>query len=458
MAASNPMNSANIAGVILAAGLGTRMRSARPKVLHPVAGRPMLQHAVAALEAVGASKIVAIIGPDHAESARLVAPHATAVQAERRGTGHAAAQAAALLRAWPGKVLIVNGDTPLLTPDALRRLAASDAPLTVLSFRAADPTGYGRMILGLDGKLDRIVEQKDGRPGELAVDLCNAGAYAVDAALLFSWLDRLTPNNAQGEYYLTDIVSLARAEGVPVAVVECAEEEALGVNSRADLAAVEALYQRRLRAAAMAAGVTLTDPGSVQLSWDTRFEQDVTVGPNVVFGPGVSVAEGAEIRAFCHLEGASVGPGAVVGPFARLRPGAKLEADAHVGNFVEIKNAVLETGAKANHLSYIGDARVGAKANVGAGTITCNYDGFNKSLTVIGAGAFIGSNTALVAPVTVGDGAIVAAGSTVTKDVPADALAAARGRQVDKPGWAAAFRARQRAAKAAKSASSDQGA
>lgn len=428
--------------VILAAGLGTRMRSAVPKALHKLAGRPMLQHLIASVAEVF-DRIVVVVGPGMAAVEEAAAPHPTVVQHERLGTAHAARQAASLF--GDGDVAVLYADTPLILPDTLRSLRdrRPAAGLVLLAMRPADPGRYGRVITSGE-TVERIVEWADAAPAERAVGLCNAGVLCGPAADLRRWLDAVRPDNAKGEYYLTDVVALARAEGRRVAAVEAPAAELAGVNSRAELACAEALVQTRLRAAAMEAGVTLTDPGSVFFCTDTLLAPDVTIGPNVVFGPGVTVETGAEIRAFCHLEGCHVGPGCLVGPFARLRPGAVLGEAAHVGNFVELKAASLGAGAKANHLSYLGDAEVGAGANIGAGTITCNYDGAAKHRTVIGAGAFIGSDTALVAPVRVGAGAITAAGSVITEDVAPDALAIARGRQVQKPGRAAELRARQR--------------
>ncbi|WP_135467526.1 bifunctional UDP-N-acetylglucosamine diphosphorylase/glucosamine-1-phosphate N-acetyltransferase GlmU [Crenalkalicoccus roseus] len=423
------------AAIILAAGLGTRMRSALPKALHPLAGRPMLGHLIAACERVF-ERIVVVVGPDMPALERAAAPHATVVQAERLGTGHAALQAAPLLRGFPGDAAVLYADNPLIGEGTLRRLLArrGRAGLALLAMRPADPGRYGRVVREADGSVARIVEWADATEAERAIGLCNAGVVCAPAADLFRWLGEVRPDNARGEYYLTDIVALARAEGVRVEAEEAEEEELAGANSRAELAALEARLQARLRAAAMEGGATLVAPETVFLSWDTRLGRDVTVGPNVVFGPGVTVEDGVEIRPFSHLEGCVVRQGAVIGPFARLRPGTEVGRGAHVGNFVELKAALLEEGAKANHLSYLGDVRVGARANIGAGTITCNYDGVAKHRTEIGAGAFIGSDTALVAPVRVGARALVAAGSVITEDVPEDALAIARGRQAIKPG------------------------
>ena len=435
-----PAARAAAAAVVLAAGLGTRMRSALPKALHPIAGRPMLRHLLATCEEVF-DRVVVVVGPGMEALERAAAPHATVVQAERLGTGHAALQAAPPLRGFAGDVAVLYADNPLISVPTIRRLLArraaggEPAGLALLAMRPADPGRYGRVLEEPDGGgVARVVEWADATEAERAVGLCNAGVVCAPAADLFRWLAAVGRDNAKGEYYLTDVVALARAEGRRVLAEEAPEAELAGANSRAELAALEATVQARLRAAAMAGGATLTAPETVFLSWDTRLGQDVAVGPNVVFGPGVLVEDGAEIRPFSHLEGCVVRGGAVVGPFARLRPGTEIGPGAHVGNFVELKAAVLGEGAKASHLSYLGDASIGAGANIGAGTITCNYDGVAKHRTEIGAGAFIGSDTALVAPVRVGDRALVAAGSVITEDVPADALAIARGRQAVKPG------------------------
>jgi bifunctional UDP-N-acetylglucosamine pyrophosphorylase/glucosamine-1-phosphate N-acetyltransferase len=424
--------------ILLAAGFGTRMKSTLPKALHKLAGRPMLHHLLGSCAGVF-ERCVVVAGPGMEALVAAAAPHEVAIQAERLGTAHAALQAASAFGG--GDVAVLYADNPLIRPQTLRRLleARVRARLVLLAMRPADPGRYGRVIAGAEG-VERIVEWADASEAERAVTLCNAGVICADAADLERWLRAVRNDNSKGEYYLTDVVAIARAEGVRVAAVEADEAELRGVNSRAELAAAEATLQGWLRQAAMEAGATLTAPETVFLSADTVLAPDVTVGPHVVFGPGVSVAEGAEIRSFSHLEGCRVGRGAIIGPFARLRPGAVIEADAHVGNFVELKAAVLGEGAKANHLSYIGDATVGPGTNIGAGTITVNYDGFGKHRTTIGAGAFIGSNSSLIAPVTVGDGAMVVAGSTVTEDVPADAMAFGRSRQTNKPGRAALFR------------------
>ncbi len=425
----------NIASVILAAGLGTRMRSRLPKALHPIAARPMLQHILASATEVF-DRAVVVIGPEMPELQRAASPHPVVVQTERLGTGHAALQAAAVLEGFPGDVAVLYADNPLITPETLRRLAAArgDAGLALVAMRPADPGRYGRVLTNAAGEVERVVEWADATAEERAVSLCNAGVICAPASSLFAWLRAIRNDNAKGEYYLTDIVALARQAGERVVAIEAPEAELRGINSRVELAAAEAAVQARLRLAAMEGGATLIQPDSVTFAHDTRLGQDVTIGPNVVFGPDVVVEDGVEIRAFSHLEGCLVRSGAIIGPFARLRPGTRVEPRAHVGNFVELKAAVLGEGAKANHLSYIGDADIGAGANIGAGTITCNYDGVNKHRTEIGAGAFIGSDTALVAPVRVGARALVAAGSVITEDVPDDAMAIARGRQANKPG------------------------
>jgi bifunctional UDP-N-acetylglucosamine pyrophosphorylase/glucosamine-1-phosphate N-acetyltransferase len=439
------MKETEVAVIVLAAGRGSRMKSARPKVLHAVAGRPLLGHVLDAARRLGAARVVVVIGPDMPDVAAAAAPHAVAVQAAQRGTADAVLAARDALDGFThATALILYGDTPFVGADTLAAMLeerAGGADIVVLGFRPDDPAGYGRLIVGTDEKLDRIVEHEGASPAERDIDLCNSGVMAVAAGRLFGWLERVSDDNAKGEFYLTDIVALARGDGAICAVVEAAADELQGINSRADLARAEAYWQRRCRAQMMAQGVTLQDPDTVYFSHDTRIENDVEIGPNVVFGPGVTIARGSQIRAFSHLEGVRVGADVTVGPFARLRPGAVLENHVRVGNFVEIKNAVLGPGAKAGHLSYIGDCDVGAGANIGAGTITCNYDGYAKHRTIIGKGAFIGSNSALVAPVSVGDGAIVGAGSVITKDVAADALAVGRGRQRAWGGWAATFRA-----------------
>ncbi len=446
-----------IAAVILAAGQGTRMKSDLHKVLHPIAGRPMLLHLLDSVAALSPAHTAVVVGARREQVARAVAPHGATIvaQDEQLGTGHAVLQAQAALADFAGDVIVLYGDVPLVRADTMRRMIArlhdADAPaVVVLGFRPADPGAYGRVIADSDGRIVRMVEYKDASAAERAETLCNSGLMAVRGADLFALLARVGNANAAGEYYLPDIVMLAAADGRGSAVIETGAVEVTGVNSRGELAALEGEWQRARRARAMADGVTLIAPDTVWFAHDTILGRDVTIEPNVVFGPGTTIGDGVTIHAFSHLEGATVAAGADVGPYARLRPGAVLGAGSRVGNFVEVKNSVLGDGAKANHLTYLGDATVGAGANIGAGTITCNYDGFFKNRTTIGAGAFIGSNSALVAPVVVGDGAIVAAGSVVTRDVAADALVLVRPERTDRPGWAAAFRTKQKAAKAAK--------
>ncbi len=443
-----------LAVIILAAGQGTRMKSSLHKVLHPIAGRPMLLHLLAGTASLAPERQVVVVGAGREQVEQAVAGTGAviAVQDKQLGTGHAVAQAHDALAGFAGDVLILYGDVPLVQPETMRamldRLNRGDEPrAVVLGFRPDDAAAYGRIIADGQGVIDKMVEYKDASEDERAVTLCNSGLMAVRSTDLFVLLDQIGNDNAAGEYYLPDIVMLP---GATSAVIETQAWEVAGVNSRIELAGVESLWQARRRTEAMRDGVTLVAPDTVFFSHDTVLGRDVVVEPNVVFGPGVTVADHVTIHAFSHLEGASVESGADIGPYARLRPGAEIGAKARVGNFVEIKKATLGEGAKVNHLSYIGDASVGAGANIGAGTITCNYDGFFKYKTQIGAGAFIGSNSALVAPAVIGDGAIVAAGSVVTRPVAADALCLVRPEQVEKPGWAAAFRDRMKAKKAAK--------
>lgn len=435
-----------VAVIVLAAGQGTRMKSDLHKVLHPIAGRPMLLHLLASAAALSPARTIVVSGARREQIEAAVAPLGVEVvlQAEQLGTGHAVLQAADALKGFDGDVVILYGDVPLVRSETMtalvERLHGADAPAAVvLGFRPADAGAYGRVI-AQDGVIEKMVEFKDASDAERAVNLCNSGLMAVRAADLFALLGRVGNANAAGEYYLPDIVMLASGDGRASAVIEADADEVAGVNSRAELAAVEAQWQGVRRAQAMADGATLIAPHTVWFSWDTKLGRDVVIEPDVFFGPGVSVADGATIHAFSHLEGATIGPKAEIGPFARLRPGAVLGERTKIGNFVEVKKTVMGAGAKANHLTYLGDAEVGAGANVGAGTITCNYDGFFKYKTEIGAGAFVGSNSALVAPVTIGPGAIVAAGSVITADVAPDSLAVARGKQESKPGWAAGFR------------------
>jgi bifunctional UDP-N-acetylglucosamine pyrophosphorylase/glucosamine-1-phosphate N-acetyltransferase len=444
------------AGIVLAAGMGTRMKSALPKVMHTIAGLPILGHVVKAMRGAGIDRIVVVTASD-AESVRAFAASLGAesvVQEQQLGTGHAAACAREVLSTFSGPLMVTYGDHPLFTAETFEAsfAAREKAGMALVAFRPHDPAAYGRVILDSEGFVARMVEFKDATTEERKVDLCNAGVIAADAKSFFRWSAALKNDNVQKEYYLTGVPLLARAEGVCCAVVEADEPEMMGVNSRAELAAAEAAMQVRLRARALDAGVGMIAPETVFLSHDTILEPDAQLGPYLFFGPGVTVRSGAEIRAFSHLEGAEIGHGALIGPFARLRPGARIEDDVHIGNFVEVKNARIEKGAKANHLTYLGDARVGAGANIGAGTITCNYDGFDKHFTDIGAGSFIGSNAALVAPVKVADGTYVGAGSVITKETARDSLAVTRAEQKEIPGWAAKFRTRKKAEKAAKAA------
>jgi bifunctional UDP-N-acetylglucosamine pyrophosphorylase / glucosamine-1-phosphate N-acetyltransferase len=434
--------------VVLAAGEGTRMRSARPKVLHAIAGRSLLAHVLHAVREAGGSMTAVVVGLDAeavaAEAKRILPEAEIFVQAERRGTAHAVLAAKAAISRAPDDVLVIFGDTPLIRPQTLTRIreaVAQGTAVVVLGFRPQDPAGYGRLVVE-GGELLAIREEVDASPAERAITLCNGGLMAFAGPTALAILERIGNDNRKGEYYLTDAVAIARAMGCKATVIETEEDEVRGINTNAQLAETAAVLQERLRKAAMEQGVTLVAPETVFLSSDTKFGREVVVEPFVVFGPGVTVEDNAVIRSFSHLERAHVGKGAQVGPYARLRPGARLQENVHVGNFVEIKEALIETGAKANHLSYIGDATVGAGANVGAGTITCNYDGVAKHRTEIGKDAFIGSNSALVAPVKIGDGAYVGSGSVITHDVPAGALALGRGRQVVKEGWARRLRER----------------
>ena len=435
--------------VILAAGQGTRMRSDTHKVLHPIASRPLLLHLLDSVDALGADKRVVVVGKGREQVEAAIAGRdvAIAVQAEQKGTGHAVQQAEGALADYDGPVIVLYGDTPFVESRTLRRmldrLDGEGGPgVVVLASSPADPLKYGRIILGDGDRIAKMVEFKDATEEERAVRLCNSGMMAVRSQDLFRWLERVGNDNAAGEYYLPDIVNIAAAEGRDAVVIEGDPYEAAGVNSRAELAHLELEWQRRRREQALDEGATLIDPESVWFAYDTKLGRDVTVEPHVVFGPGVEIADGATIHAFSHIEGAIIGAKASIGPFARIRPGTRLAERTKVGNFVELKKADIGEGAKVNHLSYVGDASVGARANIGAGTITCNYDGFGKYRTVIGEGAFIGSNTALVAPVSVGEGAIVGAGSVITRDVDADSLAMERNEQKGIAGWARRFRER----------------
>ena len=437
--------------IILAAGEGTRMRSDKPKVLHEIAGRSLLGHVLSQTGSLDENVALAVvIGPnreDVAAEVRRHAPHAEIfIQTERRGTAHAVLAAKAAIARGYGRVQVAFADMPLVLPTSwasLHSAMTQGADLVVIGFQAHDPTGYGRLLIEGD-RLQGIIEHKDANPAQRAITACNSGLMALRGDTLLSILESIGSQNAQGEFYMTDAVALAVARGQTAKVVFADETEVMGVNDKAQLAQAEAIMQKRLRAAAMTAGVTMMAPDSVHLAHDTEFGRNVTLEPNLYFGKGVVVGDNAVIHAFSHLEGATIGTGAHVGPFARLRPGTVLHASAKVGNFVEIKASEVETGAKISHLSYIGDARVGAHANIGAGVITCNYDGYLKYRTDIGENAFIGSNSSLVAPVTVGNGAIVGSGSVITQNVAANALALARSRQVEKPGWAQFFSIKMR--------------
>jgi len=442
-------NQRRFAVVILAAGQGTRMRSDTHKVLHPIASRPLLLHLLDSVDALGAEKRVVVVGKGREQVEAAIAGRdvAIAVQAEQKGTGHAVQQAADALAGYDGPVIILYGDTPFVEAETLRRmidrLDGDGGPgVVVLASTPPDPLKYGRIILRQGDHIAKMVEFKDATEEERAVRLCNSGMMAVRAKDLFRWLDQVGNDNAASEYYLPDIVNIAGAEGRDAVVIEGDPYETAGVNSRAELAHLELEWQRRRREQVLDEGATLIDPESVWFAYDTKLGRDVTVEPHVVFGPGVQVADGATIHAFSHIEGAIIGAKASIGPFARIRPGTRLAEKTKVGNFVELKKADIAEGAKVNHLSYVGDASVGARANIGAGTITCNYDGFGKYQTVIGEGAFIGSNTALVAPVVIGEGAIVGAGSVITRDVEPDSLAVERSEQKGLAGWARRFRER----------------
>jgi len=442
------MSNQPVAAIILAAGRGTRMKSDLHKVLHPLAGQPMLLHLLASVDALKPVAKVVVVGAQREQVEAAVAGTGTAiaVQDPQHGTAHAVQQAQSALAAFDGDVLILYGDVPLVsttTMSAMLDRLDDNAAVVVLGFRPVDAAAYGRIDSDADGRILKMVEFKDASPAERALGLCNSGLMAVRARDLWPLLARVGNDNAAQEYYLPDIVALSTKDGRHSVVIETTPEEVAGINSRAELAAVEAAWQAVRRRQMMDAGVSLMAPDTVWFAYDTEIGRDVTIEPNVVFGRGVSIAAGATVHAFSHIEGAKIGAGAHVGPFARLRPGTVLGANTKVGNFVEIKQARLGDGAKASHLSYLGDAEIGIDANIGAGTITCNYDGFFKYKTIIGAGAFIGSNSALVAPVTIGAGAIVGAGSVITREIEADALATARGTQVAKAGWAARFRTAQ---------------
>lgn len=450
------MSKKKTAAIVLAAGLGTRMKSDLPKVMHPVGGRPMVNHLLATLNKIDVEKTIVVVGPDMEDLETAVAPHTTAVQYDRAGTGDAVKVGTEALGDFKGNVLILYADTPLISEQTLNGMLEAreglpgKAPpsIVVLGFEPLDPGAYGRLVLDEEeGDLMAIVEANDATPEQLDINLCNSGVMCFDAVLLPQFLSRLSNDNAKAEYYLTDCVGFACEDGFSCAVVEGDEEELIGVNSRVELAQAEVIFQDKMRDKAMKGGATLLDPSTVYFSHDTKIGRDVIVEPNVQFGPGVSLGKGVHIKGFSHIEGTTIKDNATVGPFARLRPGTTVGEEAKIGNYVEIKNSNIEEGAKISHLSYIGDARVGTEANIGAGTITCNYDGFLKHKTDIGECAFIGSNTALVAPVKIGDGAIVGAGSTITLDVEDNAIVTTRASQKTGRDAAVSYRARKRAEK-----------
>lgn len=439
------MTSSSLACIILAAGKGQRMQSDLPKPLHAVAGRPMLAHVIAAAESLSPERIVVVTGPDMPQVAQAAIPHSAAIQQVQNGTGGAALAARDALAGFQGDILVLFGDAPLITPDTLKRLVEARRALPAIGvvyagFRTPDPKKYGRLVMADDGSLARIVEFKDASEQERAITFCNGGILCADGTRLFDWLADVGNDNAQGEYYLTDLPQIVRRDNRIAQAIEVPADEMEGANTRVELALLENLMQQRLRQAHMLAGATLIDPASVFFSWDTVLGRDVTIEPNVVFGPGCRVADHAVIHAFSHLEGAHVGEGAHIGPFARLRPGSRIGAAAKIGNFVETKNVTMGQGAKASHLTYLGDADIGSRANIGAGTITCNYDGFSKAKTTIGEDSFIGSNSALIAPVTIGPGAYVGAGSAIYQDVAPNALSLTRAPQLHKEGWATEFK------------------
>ncbi len=447
----------SVSVIILAAGMGSRMQSDMPKVLHQVASAPMLVHAMRSAEGIDAEKTVIVTGHGAEQVTKAATDYdeeaQTVLQSEQNGTGHAVQQAATALQDFEGDVIVLYGDTPFVRSETLQAMLDEKAKghgVVVLGFNAADPAKYGRLVTTDDGLLDAIIEFKDATDAQRAITFCNSGVICADSKLLFELLNEVSNDNASGEYYLTDVVGLARARNLTCAAIACDEAETMGVNSRVDLAAAEVAFQNTARREAMENGATLTAAETVWFAYDTIIGRDVIIEPNVVFGPDVTIETGATIRAFSHLEGCHVSKDAIVGPYARLRPGTELGNGVKVGNFVEIKAAIVDEGAKVNHLSYIGDAEIGSEANIGAGTITCNYDGVFKHKTKIGARSFIGSNTMLVAPVSVGDDAMTGSGSVITKDIPDDALALGRARQDNKAGFALKLMNRLCAAKAAK--------
>lgn len=431
--------------IILAAGKGTRMKSDKPKVMAQLAGQPLIRHVLDACAPLEPATIVTVIAPGMDDVAKAVAPHATAVQEKQMGTGDAAKSALPALKGAKGHVLILLGDVPLVSPETLMALydAGRETGLSVLAMNAQNPAGYGRLLTNDDGIVTAIVEERDCAPDQKNITLVNAGLFCVDAQKLGEWLGKIGSDNAQKEYYLTDIIAIAAQDGVACDYVEAPEHEVQGINSRSQLAEVESELQNLLRARALHEGATLVDPMTVYFSMDTRIGRDTVVEPNVFFGPGVRIADNVTIHAFSHLEGVSVESGASIGPFARVRPKSKIGAGATIGNFVEVNRAEVKPGAKSKHVSYLGDAVIGEKANIGAGTVIANYDGFDKQETTIGAGTFIGSNSTIVAPIAIGAGAYVAAGSVITAAVPDNALAVARAREVLRDGWATEYRAKK---------------
>lgn len=445
-----------LACIILAAGMGTRMKSSLPKVLHEVAGRPMIGWVIDSAAALKPEKIIVVTGPDMKTLAESVAPHSVAVQEKARGTGDAVRAALPALKGFEGDVLILLGDTPLITSASLKKLVSAKAKdllggLAVMGMKLKDPKGYGRLIVKKDGSLEKIVEEKDATAAEKKTALCNSGAFCVDGKRLHKWAAKITSNNAAGEYYITDLPEIAARDNASTHIYITPDaQEVKGCNTRGDLAVLEHIIQQRLREAHLNAGVTLREPKSVYFSYDTKIGRDCIIGPHVVFGPGVKIASGVEIKAFSHIEGAQIKKNASIGPFARLRPGARLEENVRIGNFVEVKNSRIGQGAKINHLAYVGDCLMGAETNFSAGAITVNYDGFQKHKTKIGKGVMVGSNVNLVAPVSIDDGAFIAAGSTITENVPANALSMERSKAEIRTGWAALYRKKKEKAKTEK--------
>ncbi len=454
------MSSSSLLVIVLAAGMGTRMKSAHPKVMHAIAGKPMVGHVIDLGKDLGAQKCAVVIGPEMEALENTVrdqkADVQIYVQKDRLGTAHAVLQARQAIEGHEGKVLVLYGDTPLLTRQALQGLLDQldqGASVGVLGFETPDPSGYGRLLLGEDGALLAIREHKDASQQERAVTFCNSGVMGFQGATMLSLLDKIGNDNANEEYYLTDAVELARQAGLKTVASVCPQEDVLGVNDRVQLGQAEQIFQTRRRQQAQQDGATLIAPETVFFSHDTQIGRDVIIEPNVVFGPNVTVNDGAHIYSFCHLEGATIKQGALIGPYARLRPGADVGPGAKIGNFVEVKKATIQDGAKVNHLTYIGDADVGSGANIGAGTITCNYDGFFKHKTVIGAQSFVGSNSSLIAPVNIGEGAYIGSGSVISEDVEPDALAITRPERRSFPRWAVRYRQAQKRKKEAKNAS-----